>query len=127
MHIIELPPDLEAGSHRIENTAVFQSLAPLEGFRGYSLAASAVYLMQRCGKAPEDIRFSPDIYWPLAQRAHITHRLVYGNLRTFLSAAATRLPDALAAIMGAPCLQPPSPQSFLLALYRRIGKDQPHA
>ena len=46
MHIIELPPDLEAGSHRIENTAVFQSLAPLEGFRGYSLGASAVYLMQ---------------------------------------------------------------------------------
>ena len=31
MHIIDFAPDLEAGSHRIENTAVFQTLSPLKG------------------------------------------------------------------------------------------------
>lgn len=126
MHIIDFAPDLEAGSHRIENTAVFQTLSPLEGFRGYRLAASAVYLMQQCGKPPGEICFSRDIYWPLALGAHIPYRLVYGNLRTFLSAVSSRLPDVLTVIMGASCPKPPSPQSFLIALYRRMEEGQPY-
>ena len=123
MSAAEFPPDMEAGVGRVKRTAVFRELAALERFRGYDLAAAAVYLMLQDGRPPGEIRFSSDIYWPLAQRGHITRRLVYGNLRTFLSAASRCLPHAVSCIMEASCSGMPPLQSFLLALHQLASAE----
>ncbi len=121
MNAVELPPDMQSGIRLVKGTSVFRALAPLARFRGYDLAAAAVYLMLRCPHPIAEIQFPQQVYWPLARYTHVTQGLVYGNLRTFLFAAARRMPDQVTHIMGTD--GPFSLQVFLSALCHLVQRE----